>query len=374
MFKLSSSQLFDGYTMHNANHVVVFDDEGYVIDRLSIEDAGDNIFTTDKLVTPGLINAHCHLELSHYYNCITQHTGLVGFLEAIIDLKAAHTTPDNITALMQQAEQVMYNDGIVAVGDICNTIDSIPIKKHKKLYYKNFIEALGVLPEMANSRFNEARQVQEMFEQYALSSTMVPHAAYSVSQPLFALMNNHSNGNTISIHNQEAAAENDFFMRKQGPFIKFYKDKFNISIDFMQPTGTTSMPFVIPNCNKASAIIWVHNTFTNSNDVALLSNSTQQHYWCLCPNANLYIENTLPNVPLLINSKIPLVIGTDSLASNHTLSIQAEVNTLKLHFPTIDATVWYKAATSNGANALGVNQWAGSFDIGKKPSWVAWSE
>jgi aminodeoxyfutalosine deaminase len=373
MFKLSSSQLFDGNTMYDANHVIIFNNEGYVIDRLSITDAGDDVYITNKLVTPGLVNVHCHVELSHYYNCIPQHTGLVDFLEAVINVKAANILHDQANALMQQAEQSMINDGIIAVGDICNTTDSLAIKIKEKLYYKNFIEALGFVPEMANTRFNEAMQVQKNFEQHHLPATIVPHAAYSVSQPLLNLINSHSKGNTISIHNQEAAAENEFFKHKQGRFTAFYKNKFNIDLSFMQPTGTTSMQYVMPYCNNANAVIWVHNTFTNSNDMALLNNSTQQHYWCLCPNANLYIENILPNVPLLIHSKIPLVIGTDSLASNHSLSIQAEVNTLKQHFPNIDATIWYKAATSNGANALGISQWAGSFDIGKKPGWVAWN-
>ena len=90
-------------------------------------------------------------------------------------------------------------------------------------------------------------------------------------------------------------------------------------------------------------------------------------YFCLCPNANLYIGNGLPNVPLLRNSGYPLVLGTDSLASNSKLSIWEEIQTLRkafVHLPLGDFLRW---ATYNGACALGLQDQLGSFEKGKKP-------
>jgi aminodeoxyfutalosine deaminase len=375
MFKLSSTQLFDGYRMHDDNRIIIFDDNGVITDIVNKEDAGDDVYTTNKLVTPGLVNVHCHLELSHYKGTIQPKTGLVGFLEAVIQARAKHAnTPQLVVEeAMQQAEQAMIADGIVAVGDICNTANSASMKATSTLFYKNFIEALGFVPDMAAEKYSELLKIQRAFNQQHVTASLAPHAAYSVSKLLLTLVNYNNTDQTITVHNQESVAEHDFFMHKTGPFIDFYKNTLRTDIDFMDPIGTSTMQYLLKIFTKPKAVIWVHNTFTTASDIALVPHGLQRHYFCLCPNANLYIENTLPDVPMLLASQFPLVIGTDSLASNDTLSIQNEVQTLKKNFLKIDEKVWYKAATVNGARALGIEAWAGSFEIGKKPGWVAWN-
>jgi cytosine/adenosine deaminase-related metal-dependent hydrolase len=87
----------------------------------------------------------------------------------------------------------------------------------------------------------------------------------------------------------------------------------------------------------------------------------------LCPNANLYIENKLPDIELFAASGFSIALGTDSLASNTTLSILEEMKTIQLHFPKIrlnDLITW---GTINGAKALGFNKLKGTIEIGKKP-------
>ena len=90
----------------------------------------------------------------------------------------------------------------------------------------------------------------------------------------------------------------------------------------------------------------------------------------LCPNANLYIENRLPNINLLLKSGANICIGTDSLASNHQLSVMAELETIHQYYPEI---AWEKLlgwATYNGASALQMQQSIGSFEAGKRPGIV----
>jgi cytosine/adenosine deaminase-related metal-dependent hydrolase len=86
----------------------------------------------------------------------------------------------------------------------------------------------------------------------------------------------------------------------------------------------------------------------------------------LCPNANLYIENSLPNVSLLTDSNCTLTMGTDSLASNSQLSIIDEINCLLQHQPSISLEVLLKAATYNGALFLGIENKYGTFGKHKK--------
>jgi cytosine/adenosine deaminase-related metal-dependent hydrolase len=111
----------------------------------------------------------------------------------------------------------------------------------------------------------------------------------------------------------------------------------------------------------------VHNTFSNKEDVEIAEKYHRNLFWCLCANANLYIENTLPDVALLQVHNCNLTLGTDSLASNTTLSIVDEINVLRQHQSNISLEVLLKAATYNGAQFLGLESQLGLIEKGKKP-------
>jgi aminodeoxyfutalosine deaminase len=68
------------------------------------------------------------------------------------------------------------------------------------------------------------------------------------------------------------------------------------------------------------------------------------------------------------------VLGTDSLASNWSLSIMDEIKTLRKSFPTIPLEEMLTWATSNGAEALGFDSELGSFEKGKTPGIVLINE
>ncbi|MEO8710944.1 MAG: amidohydrolase family protein, partial [Parafilimonas sp.] len=98
--------------------------------------------------------------------------------------------------------------------------------------------------------------------------------------------------------------------------------------------------------------------------------TNQQLYWCLCANANLYIENKVPPVELLIKNKCNIVIGTDSYSSNRSLNILDEIKTLQKNFASLELSELLSWATLNGATALNMHDKFGSFGKGKKPGVV----
>ena len=77
-------------------------------------------------------------------------------------------------------------------------------------------------------------------------------------------------------------------------------------------------------------------------------------------------KNKLPNYEFFINKKSLVTIGTDSLASNKSLSILDELKTIAKHFPRIPLQTLLLWATKNGADFLGFNQ-LGTIEKGKKP-------
>ena len=117
-------------------------------------------------------------------------------------------------------------------------------------------------------------------------------------------------------------------------------------------------------------MILVHNVATGAGDLGT-GGSGPGTYFCLCPNANLYIGGRLPDVELLVRRGCRLVIGTDSLASNRRLSILEELKTLQGAFPGFGLSTLLQWATLNGAMALEMADLLGSFSPGKKPG-VVW--
>jgi len=83
-----------------------------------------------------------------------------------------------------------------------------------------------------------------------------------------------------------------------------------------------------------------------------------------------FIENRLPPVELLIKNKCNIVVGTDSLASNHRLSILEELKAISKNFPHISTETLLQWATINGAKALQMEKMLGNFEKGKTPGIV----
>jgi cytosine/adenosine deaminase-related metal-dependent hydrolase len=369
--KFSAEHIFTGHEMLPGHHVLVTTDEGVVVDITEAADAGDDIEKFSGILSPGFINAHCHLELSHMKGHIPERTGLTDFiLKVVFD---RHFDEAEILAAIENAESEQLQNGIVAVGDICNNTLTIPQKTRRRLRYRNFIEASGFPPAVAESRFQRSLDFYLAYETLSPESSIVPHAPYSVSPKMFGLINDFPGNDVLTIHNQETPAENELFTNRQGAFMEMYQ-KMNIEASFFEPSGKSSLQTYLPYLKNYKSLVLVHNVCTTAADIGFeklhsLKHNLATHY-CFCPNANLYITNTLPDVNLFIEQDCSIVLGTDSLASNHQLSILEEIKTLQKNFPGISLPTMLQWATINGAKALQMEDQLGSFEKGKKPGVV----
>jgi cytosine/adenosine deaminase-related metal-dependent hydrolase len=266
----------------------------------------------------------------------------------------------------------MLDNGIVAVGDICNTADTLQQKQLGRLHYHNFIEAIGFVEQGASQRFAGAKTVFDCFEAaFPGKNSIVPHAPYSVSPALFRLISDHGTKQRLTIHNQETETENEFLLTGKGDFTRLYE---NLGVDVTSFTGTgkRSLQSILPFFHRDQSLILVHNVATSTADLANIpAAGGPMLYFCLCPNANLYISGQLPDVELLSQSGIPMVLGTDSLASNHQLDLLAEMKTLQQHFPRLETTTLLRWATLNGAKALGLEASLGRFAKGTRPGVIS---
>ena len=349
------------------NGVVAIDGDGVVTEiytAIAAERLGLDIERMQGIIVPGFVNSHCHLELSHLRGRFKREQGLLNFIQQVIANREA--TTDEIVQAMQQADEEMYKNGIVAVGDISNQSVSKLVKKDSRLFYHTYIETLCFKPDDAKEVFRNAIEIKEKFGE--LSTSIVPHAPYSVCKELFRFIVHFckTDQNPISIHNQETEEENKLYRYKTGEFISLY-EKLGISLDFFRPQARNSLQSIAPLLPPEQRILLVHNIYTNLKDIYFLKRLDKDITWCFCPNANLYIGGRLPKVELFIREGFDITVGTDSLASNDALCILSELKTLHQHFPSLkfaDTIAW---ATLNGARFLKIDDTIGSIEKGKKP-------
>lgn len=350
------------------NGVVVVDDQNTIVEIGTIDDfRSSDLEVFSGVLLPGFINTHCHLELSHMKSKCDTGTQLIPFISSV--LKFREFEQEVIQACIFQEDQNMWNAGIQAVGDISNKIDTADCKEKSRIAYYTFVEMFDLMQEtMTLGTIENYRNVFKLqSSKSGNKKSFVPHAPYSVSEALFKFINDANPINsTVSIHNQETLDENNLFLDGSGEFNNFYKS-INLELKDFEPIGKTSIAYALKNLKPKARNLFVHNTLTTTEDIALAQSWSDNVYWATCPNANLYIENRLPNYRNFIETNATMTIGTDSIMSNWQLCIWEEIKTIKKYQSYVPLSELLKWSTINGAEALGYKKMLGSLEVGKKP-------
>jgi len=353
------------------DHVITTDDNGIIkaIDSLINHDK-NTVQAFKGIITPGFVNTHCHLELSHMKGLVDTGTGLLEFIENVV--KYRDFPQEQILDAIANADREMYDEGIVAVGDISNKVDTAVTKKKSKINYYTFVEMFDFMQSsMTEDTIEQYKSVFEGHsEENGNKKCFVPHAPYTVSEGLYEhIRNENYQYDTVSIHNQETPHEDELFRNKTGGFIDFYK-KFGFPLDKFEATGKSSIHSAIKHMNAIAKTLFVHNTMTTPEDIAKAHDWNHRTYWATCANANLYIENRLPDYTAFVNADAKMTIGTDSLTSNWQLSIMEEMKTIKKYKSFLSFETLITWACKNGAEALGYQDQLGTIEVGKNPGLV----
>lgn len=352
--KLRGDQLFDGQKLYGNDVVLLLDARGRKIDILPVSEAGEDIHYLPGAILPGLVNAHCHLELSHLKGRIPEHTGLVAFLQQVVQQRA--TEPSIIEEAIGLGLQEMKDDGIRAVGDICNTAHTLPFKTQAGIRFHQFIELISLSEAQLETRTAAALQLRERFlNEQPGPVSLSPHAPYTVHPAALRWLNEHTREQLITMHNQETPAENELFQSGTGDFLRLYQ-AFGLPSSPIPVTGTTSIRAWLPYFRNGQRILLVHNTFMPEEDIVWAMETAERNgvtlYHCFCIRANQYIEGTMPDIPLFQRYGCRIVLGTDSLSSNHSLRLTDEIKTLLSNFDSITLEDSLRWACGTGWEAL----------------------
>jgi cytosine/adenosine deaminase-related metal-dependent hydrolase len=325
--------------------VVTLSDEGVIVDIStppSLDREPGMEFFPGVLV-PGFLNAHCHLELSHLRGAIAPGGGFAGFARGMRVARAGgEERAENLERHDEEQNPVserdsqsnfwdakMWSEGVSAVNDVCNGSTTFDMKTRSRVKYHNFCELFGLRADYAR-----AFALRDEAWGMGLTASVTPHSTYSLNRAAFAFAAaadgaesaaGDDPGCPLSIHFLESEEEIDLFRRK-GPLWDWYSEQ-GLSPDFLDYGSPAER--LVAQVPHDRPVMLVHNCCVTQRDIDMvMGHFTAPVTWVLCPGSNRYISGMTPPVGLLRKNGLKIAIGTDSLASNETLSMVREMQLL----------------------------------------------
>ncbi len=312
------------------------------------------------VLLPGLVNAHCHLKLSHLAGQAPFGEGFVPWVEAVV---AARDEPDEVRQACANAIRFLEERGTVAVGDVSNALRHLDLLAASDLRAVVFLELLAWDPARAEATLSWADEQLAAVERQATSGVEVrlaAHAPHSVSPELFAGLA--ERGGIASIHLAESPEESRFLADGDGPWAEFLVRRGFGHVSF-HPPGTSPVEYVDSLGILHPGLVAVHAIQLDAADRERLSRGGVAV--ALCPRSNRNIGVGTADVPGLLAAGVRLCLGTDSLASAETLDVLDDAVLLARQFPDIDPAALVHMATAGGAEALGLDD-LGTLAPGKR--------
>lgn len=337
------------------NPLLTLDEGGQILSIEQVEhvDSVAGVEFYGGIIIPAFVNAHCHTELSHLRGVIPRRCGFAGFAQAMGASRGRFSDDERRQAL-EGAVAKMWAEGVGAVGDISNGESSFVVKAQSKIKFRNWIEFFGL-----NSLSDEPLRPLLRHE----NTLLTPHSIYSVQDAPFRKICCEGE-QTLSIHFMESEGESGLFSG-EGSLAEWYEER-GFTCDFLHYGSPARR--IVESIPAERSVMLVHNCCLAGEDIDLImSHFEAPVWWCLAPRSNQYISGLKPPVDLMRRKGLNICIGTDSLASNDSLSMVEELKLLQSSMPLSEAL---NAATAVGADALGFGDELGRLEVGRTPGIV----
>lgn len=346
----------------------------------------------DGVLMPGLVNLHCHLEL----------TGLSGRIEAghrfpewvgLLREHAAGFTASDYREAAREGIRRLVAGGCTTILDVGNTGEALSALADSSLRAFACVEVLGLDPALAEARFQAAEDLlarRQERDAHARKNAedakdakddkggvgdgdgekarrfhpgLAPHAVYSMSPALLRRTIDHqrARGLPVTIHAAESREEAELFATGTGPLADYCRMIFPGA---PRLRGTTPVRWLESEGLLPDGLILVHGNTLDAEDMDILARrgATVVH----CPSSHAFFGH--PRFPYeeLRARGINVALGTDSLASGDSLSMLAQMRLFAEGHPDVPEEEIVALATINGARALGLR------DVGLlRPGWKA---
>jgi cytosine/adenosine deaminase-related metal-dependent hydrolase len=340
--------------------------------------AGDDVDLGDVLLLPGLVNAHCHLEL----------TAMRGFLEGmnfrqwIVRLTSAKRAVLDRTMLLDAARYGVAEGvraGITTYADTCESgvaFDAMIERGVRGIVYQ---EVFGPDPAQCETSMNELRVKVGALRPRETPLVRVgisPHAPYTVSDALFAAAAAYARQERlpIAIHIAESELESQLLRDGAGDFADGLRRRgIAVSPRARSPIALLSSLGVL-----SARPLLIHCVRVDGSDVGAIADArcAVAH----CPASNAKLGHGIAPLDELLDASIDVGLGSDSMASNNYMDILGEARLAVLAqrarsgaHAHVDAARALALATIDGARALGLAHRIGSIEVGKSADLAAFS-
>jgi aminodeoxyfutalosine deaminase len=313
------------------------------------------------VLLPGLVNAHCHLELSHLAGRLS---GGRGFVEWIRELVARRSKDaGEVREACRAAIASLAETGTVAVGDVSNSLLHLDLLVEARVRAVVFHELIGWDPARADALLAEARELAAGLPPEALRGVSVrraAHAPHSVSARLLRALV--AEGGPASLHLAESADEARFLADGGGDWPGFLTERGLAGVRF-DPPGVSPVAYADALGVLHPSLVAAHCVQANDDDLDRLA--ARGVHAALCPRSNLALGNGLPPLDRMLARGVRLCLGSDSLASVASLDLLQDVAALHGAFPAVPAEALVTMATLGGALALGQDD-LGALEPGRR--------
>ncbi len=307
----------------------------------------------DRLVIPGLVNAHTHTYMSVFRN-VADDLSFMDWLFKTIDPLEAQLTPEDAYWGSCLGQIELIKSGTTTFNDqqmhICQTTKAVRESGMRAVICRGLV---GDSYDREDYRIREAlKEMEDGKDCDRLSFMLGPHAPYTCGPEYLKMCADvaKEKGVGIHIHLAESAAEIE----------NMRKDHDCTPIEYALKAGVFDVRTVAAHCVRVTdgdiEIMKEHG-------VSVVTN----------PASNMKLGNGFAPVPKLMEEGINVCLGTDGAASNNTQNMLREMNLLGLIHKgnhqdpeCVSAREIFKIATINGAKALGLDKKIGSIEVGKK--------
>ncbi len=329
---------------------------------------GEEVYElNDALLMPGLINAHCHLELGMMRGVLSGEQSFALWVSRLRKFLLSALPADYANATQLGALECLKN-GITTVVDVGNTGEPFGVLQQIPIRSFPHLELIGLDPAVAESRLCEAKS--KITNLSAFPSLMRPslaaHAPFSCSIELLQILQNDlaAASSFFTMHLAESKEEQLLFLEGRGPLWEFCRRIFPA----MQCPAETPVKYLQRNNLLPSQALWVHGNLLQAEDFEILAQtkSTLVH----CPKSHAFFHHPRFAYTEAVAAGLNICLGTDSLASNDSLSIFDEMAEFKRVYPQVTCQEIFKMATVNGANALGYSD-LGRLEVGALADFIA---
>jgi cytosine/adenosine deaminase-related metal-dependent hydrolase len=309
--------------------------------------AGKVVDLGELILLPGLINAHCHLDYTMLRGTIPSHRSFSGWIQAINAEKAKLTEQDYINSIHAGfAEARRFGTTtILNLIALPKLIGAITEQLVRTWWFGELIDVRN--PDEAEKIADEAAEFLKPAKRWGLA----PHAPFTASQRLYARCEEIARRENIPLttHLAESREEMVMFRNAKGAAFDFLKE---IGRPMDDCGRETPLSLFLRTRSIDQQWIVAHLNELDAGDFELLRGAPKFHV-VHCPRSHTFLGHAPFALERLRALDFNVCLGTDSLASNSSLSLCAEMRELVRQEPGVSPRQAVEMATVNGAAAIG---------------------